>query len=60
PTDDIIIKNLGTSKNGKINKTSLLGSKEVLKWKQEAEFLKIQKPGTVPNSIAIVFKVYQK
>lgn len=32
PTEDIVINNLGTSKNGKIKKIKLLGSKEVLKW----------------------------
>ncbi|MFC0775134.1 alpha-L-fucosidase [Terrimonas alba] len=61
PADDIVIKNLGASNApNKIAKIELLGSKEKVNWKQTAEFLKITKPPTIPNEIAIVYKVYQQ
>lgn len=61
PTEDILINALGTGKNnGTITRIELLGSTEKLKWKQQAGNLSIKKPGTVPNPIAMVFKVYTK
>jgi alpha-L-fucosidase len=58
PSEDITIKSLSTTQN-KIRKVELLGSKEKLKWKQNADGLEIEKPKTIPNEIAIVFKVYE-
>lgn len=57
--ENIIVKNLNDS-NGKnkIAKIELLGGKEKIKWSQNADYLRIQKPGAVPNVIATVFKVY--
>lgn len=61
PEESINIKNLGYSISpGKISKIELLGSKEKIKWTQNAESLNIGKPVTIPNEIAIVFKVSQK
>jgi alpha-L-fucosidase len=60
PTENIRIKSLGKSKEFKITKVELLGSKEKISWKQEADFLIIEPPKTIPNSIAIVFKISKK
>jgi alpha-L-fucosidase len=58
PTDDISIKSLGKTKgNIEIKSIEVLGSKEKLTWKQNAEALVIKKPEMVPNDIALVFKV---
>jgi alpha-L-fucosidase len=58
PDEDIFVKNLGKSAVGKkISKVEILGSKEVIRWKQEDGFLKITKPSGIPNEIAVVFKV---
>ncbi|MBO9684277.1 MAG: alpha-L-fucosidase, partial [Flavisolibacter sp.] len=43
PNEDITIKSLSTTQN-KIRKVELLGSKEKLKWKQNADGLRIEKP----------------
>lgn len=59
PSEDIIVKNLSASTQIKIKKIELLGSKQKIKWKQEADGLKIEKTNAIPNEIAIVFKVYQ-
>jgi alpha-L-fucosidase len=59
PTEDIIVKNLSASTQTKIKRIELLGSKEKIKWKQDPDGLKIKKPKTIPNEIAIVFKAYQ-
>lgn len=60
PEESITIKNLGSSISpGKISKIELLGSKEKIKWTQNAECLTLEKPVTIPNKIAIVFKVFQ-
>ncbi len=60
PTENIRISNLGSIKNkSKIKKVELLGSKEKLTWKISGDYLEINKPQTIPNSIALVFKVYQ-
>ncbi|MDP4210556.1 MAG: alpha-L-fucosidase [Bacteroidota bacterium] len=59
PSEDIIIKSLGKN-NGDIKRIELLGSKEKLKWSQENEKLSIKNPNTVPNDIALVFKIFLK
>lgn len=59
PSGDIIIKSLGKGKgNGKVKRIEILGSKEKLTWKQNAGSLVIQKPGEIPNDLAVVFKIY--
>lgn len=59
PLDNITIKSLGkTSENGKVKRIEMLGSKEKLIWKQNADSLVIQKPGKIPNDLAVVFKIY--
>lgn len=61
PAESVIVKSLGTSaelKHNKIKKIELLGSKEKIKWSQSAGNLKIEKPASIPNEIAAVFKVY--
>lgn len=60
PVDKIIIRNLGKSANhGKVKKIEMLGGSEKISWKQQVDFLEIQKPVTIPNEIAVVFKIYQ-
>lgn len=60
PEEAIVIKSLGKSASaGKISKIELLGSKEKVKWSQDADGLKIEKPKEIPNPIAVVFKIYQ-
>jgi alpha-L-fucosidase len=52
------MKSLGKNKgNAKIKKIEVLGSKEKLSWKQYSDSLVIEKPKTVPNNIALVFKI---
>lgn len=52
---------MGTSAStDKISKIEMLGSNENIKWTQSAESLNIEKPVTIPDEIAILFKVYQK
>ena len=60
PTATVKIKSLGTAAqllDGRIAKVTLLGSDEKLTWSQSAEALTIQAPKTVPNAIALVFKI---
>jgi alpha-L-fucosidase len=57
PTDKISIKSLGNAKKMKIKNIEVLGSKEKISWKQHAGALVIEKPKTVPNEIAVVFKI---
>lgn len=58
PTEDISIKSLGKkANNSKIKKIEMLGSDERLKWKQNTDSLVIKKPKTIPNDIAVVFKI---
>jgi alpha-L-fucosidase len=60
PEDAVVIKSLGKSASaGKISKIELLGSKEKIKWSQDADGLIIEKPKEIPNPIAVVFKIYQ-
>jgi alpha-L-fucosidase len=59
PDENIVIKNLGSSKEQKkIRKIELLGSSESVKWNQTSEALNIEKPLAIPNKIAVVFKVF--
>lgn len=61
PEESITVRNLGTSvSSANISKIEMLGGKETVKWNQQAEFLKIEKPTMIPNPIAVVFKAYQK
>lgn len=61
PDENILIKYMGTSAStDKISKIEMLGSNENIKWTQSAESLNIEKPVTIPDEIAILFKVYQK
>lgn len=61
PEASVIIKNLNASnKANGIAKIEVLGSKEKVIWNQNADHLKIEKPSTVPNEIALVYKVYLK
>jgi alpha-L-fucosidase len=60
PTDDIKITSLG--KNSKMNEKviasiTMLGSKEKLEWKQEADALVISKPSKMPKWQVLTFKV---
>ena len=58
PATAITIKQLGKDKkNGSVKDITLLGSKEKIKWKQLADALVIEKPGFMPNNIALVFKI---
>lgn len=59
PVDKISIKSLSKDKV-KIKSIEMLGSKEKLSWKQYSEKLVIEKPTSVPNDIAIVFKIQMK
>ena len=61
PTEGISLKSLGnTNGNAKIKTIKMLGSKEKLSWKQDSDVLIIQKPKTIPNDIAVVFKIERK
>jgi len=55
PTENISVKNLNNQV--KIKKIKLLGSKEKVKWSQTNEKLEIEKPASVPNKIAVVYKI---
>lgn len=58
PATAITIKQLGNDKqNGSVKHITLLGSKEKIKWTQLADALVIEKPGFIPNDIALVFKI---
>lgn len=60
PTDKIYLKSLSAA-NGvkKITRIELLGSKEKINWRQTADNVQIDHPRSIPNEIALVFKVYQ-
>lgn len=61
PEENIIVKSLRSSNDkNRIKKIDLLGSKEKIQWCQSEDYLQIDRPGAVPNSIATVFKVYLK
>lgn len=58
PAAAITIKQLGKEKkNGSVKHITLLGSNEKIRWKQLADVLIIEKPGFIPNDIALVFKI---
>ncbi|MBV4358731.1 alpha-L-fucosidase [Pinibacter aurantiacus] len=57
PTDAIKITALG---NEKIKTINLLGSSEAIKWKKTDGMLVIEKPKTIPNNIATVFKIVKQ
>ena len=60
PTGSVQIKSLGTGAKllqQPIADVTLLGSSEKLKWSQAADALHIEAPQTVPNDIALVFKI---
>lgn len=58
PTEKIIVKSLSINNSkGKVKKVKLLGSNEKLSWEQTSQGLIIQKPASIPNEIATVFKV---
>ena len=58
PTNDVCLKMLGKAKEpAKIKSITVLGSKEKLSWKQDADSLVITKPKIIPNNNAIVFKI---
>lgn len=57
PDEDVLIKSLGESNAFKIKKVEVLGSKEKISWKQNAGSLMIKRPATIPNNIAVVFKI---
>jgi len=60
PTGDISLKSLGQAKgNGAVKSIKILGSKEKIFWKQGPDALVIQKPKSIPNNIAAVFKITQ-
>ncbi|PKQ46634.1 alpha-L-fucosidase [Confluentibacter flavum] len=61
PTENILLKSLAKKEEtGKIKKIELLGSKEKISWKQEVDSLVIIKPKSIPNNIAVVFKIVMK
>ncbi len=58
PEGSISITQLGKKDEfKKIRKIELLGSNEKISWKQEDDQLIIQRPATIPNEIAVVFKI---
>jgi alpha-L-fucosidase len=59
PNNKISIKALSKG-NASISRIEVLGSKEKISWKQYADKLVIEKPASVSNDIAIVFKIQMK
>ena len=60
PTDAVRISSLGTKAyllDSRIGSITLLGSDETPKWSQTDEALVIEAPATIPNEIAVVFKI---
>ncbi len=60
PKSAVTIKSLGTAAklyDGMIGSIALLGSDEKLTWSQSTEALTIEVPKSVPNRIAVVFKI---
>lgn len=57
PNEKVNIRSLGKKENIQVKKVEMLGSTEKLTWKQQPEGLLIEKPATVPNDIAVVFKI---
>lgn len=59
PVDKISIKSLRKGK-AQIKRIEMLGSKEKLSWKQYSDKLVIEKPKSLSNDIAIVFKIQMR
>lgn len=58
PLDSICFHSLGASKTElKVNEIEILGSTEKISWKQASDALVIKRPETIPNNIAVVFKI---
>jgi alpha-L-fucosidase len=58
PSEDVRVKSLGKNNSAlRIKKISVLGSKEAISWKHQADALIIEKPKAIPNDIAVVFKI---
>lgn len=58
PSENISLKSLGKkTESFKIKKIEMLGCKEKILWKQYSDSLVIQKPKSIPNDIAVVFKI---
>lgn len=57
PTNKVFVRSLAKKENIKIKKIEVLGSDEKISWKQQADALVIEKPKTVPDEIALVFKI---
>jgi alpha-L-fucosidase len=55
PTANIIVKSLNNQV--KIKQIDMLGSKEKVSWHQNDQQLEIDKPDSIPNKIALVYKV---
>ncbi|WP_167607572.1 alpha-L-fucosidase [Maribellus sediminis] len=61
PSETITIKSLALANcDLKIKKIEMLGSNEKLKWNQNSESLVIEKSKTIPNDIAVVFKIFSE
>jgi alpha-L-fucosidase len=59
PEENVFLRSLGKTKgNGLVKRIEVLGSREKISWKQNADSLVIQKPKQVPNDLAMVFKIY--
>ncbi|MFR9650873.1 MAG: alpha-L-fucosidase [Rikenellaceae bacterium] len=48
----------GDAAQGKINKVTMLGSKEKIEWSHSGDGLTITAPSTVPSDYAVVYKVH--
>jgi alpha-L-fucosidase len=59
PTENVSVKSLAKKDIAKIKNIEMLGSKEKLSWKLDSGSLVIEKPKTIPNNIAVVFKIIQ-
>lgn len=59
PDTDIVVQHLGIASLGKkIKKVEMLGSSEKVSWKQHDGKLDIKKSSTLPNEIAVVYKIF--
>jgi alpha-L-fucosidase len=59
PANNVSVKSLSKKDIAKIKNIEILGSKEKLSWKEDSGSLVIEKPKTIPNNIAVVFKIIQ-
>jgi alpha-L-fucosidase len=58
PEAKTVIRYLGKNKkNGTVKKVEVIGSKERISWQQSGDSLIIEKPNTIPNELAVVFKI---